>query len=113
MWDVAELDGEVISVTLDTGERVYCGIANAAAESSGRGSAGGACVRAGAQHSGRLLARPITELLQKAEDAAIARALLASEKQPPSTPVSAPDPGDASFLVATLDWHLCLHDPTS
>ena len=94
MWDVAELDGDVISVTLDTGERVYCGIADAAAESSGRGSAGGAGARVGAQHGGQLLARPITELLRKAEDAAFARAMLASEKQQPSTPASAPDLGD-------------------
>ena len=95
VWDVAELDGEVISVTLDTGERVYCGLADAPAESSGRGSAGGARDRAGAQHSGRLLTRPITELLRQAEDAAVARAVLASEKEPTSTPASAPDPGDA------------------
>lgn len=103
MWDVAELDGEVMSVTLDTGERVYCGVADAAAESSGRGSAGGAGDRAGGQHSGRLLARPITELLRQAEDAAVARAMLASEKEATPTPASAPDPGDARFLITTAD----------
>jgi len=113
VWDVAEVDGEVISVTLDTGERVYCSIAEAPPESSGRGLAGGAGVRTGGQHSGCLLARPITELLRQAEDAAVARAMLASEKQPASTPASAPDPGDARFLSATVDRDmrsLCLVD---
>ena len=89
MWNVADVDGEVISVTLDTGERVYCGIADAAEPSEDLGAARGV-----GQRSGQLLARPISELLRNAEDAAVARAVLASDEHTVPTPASAAAPGE-------------------
>ena len=94
---MADLDGEVITVTLDTGERVYCGVADAAGQPADRAAARGA-----GQHSGRLLARPITELLRNAEDAAVARAMLASADPSASTPASAAAPGEPVCLAAMV-----------
>ena len=89
MWNCADLEGDVMSVTLDTGERVYCAFADAAEEEAGRS---GACIGGARRRSGGLLARPISALLADAEDAAVARALLSSDTGPASmsTPATAP-----------------------
>ena len=90
MWNCADLEGDVMSVTLDTGERVYCAFTDAADGEADRSPAG---PRSAGRRSGGLLARPISALLVEVEDAAVARAVLSSETGDASAPTSATVPG--------------------